>query len=142
MHIKIWTIPLPKNDYYKLMSIMHILLKQEMAAHSSILAWKIPWTEEPGGLQSVGSKRVRHEWAHTYTHTFDWTELNVYMYICVCVCYHYLTKSGMGHSLILKKKIIFLYILYPYKSWIIFSITRCLEGITSRFGSRNTVPRP
>ena len=31
-----------------------------MATHSSILAWKIPWTEEPGGLQSMGSQRVRH----------------------------------------------------------------------------------
>ena len=34
-----------------------------MAAHSSTLAWKIPWTEEPGGLQSMGSLRVRHDWA-------------------------------------------------------------------------------
>ena len=36
-------------------------LKKEMATHSSILAWKIPWTEEPGGLQSVESQRVRHD---------------------------------------------------------------------------------
>ena len=35
-------------------------LKKEMVAHSSILAWRIPWTEKPGGLQSMGSKRVRH----------------------------------------------------------------------------------
>ena len=34
-------------------------LEKEMAAHSSILAWRIPWTEEPGGLQSMGSQRVR-----------------------------------------------------------------------------------
>ena len=34
-------------------------LKEEMAAHSSILAWRIPWTEEPGGLQSMGLQRVR-----------------------------------------------------------------------------------
>ena len=34
-----------------------------MAPHSSILAWKIPWTEEPGGLQSMGSLRVGHDWA-------------------------------------------------------------------------------
>ena len=32
-----------------------------MAAHSSILAWEIPWLEEPGGLQSMGSRRVKHE---------------------------------------------------------------------------------
>ena len=37
------------------------LLEEEMATHSSILAWKIPWTEEPGGLQSMGSARVRHD---------------------------------------------------------------------------------
>ena len=36
-------------------------LEKEMATHSSILAWKIPWTEEPGGLQSMGSQRVRHD---------------------------------------------------------------------------------
>ena len=34
-----------------------------MAPHSSTLAWKIPWAEEPGGLQSTGSLRVRHDWA-------------------------------------------------------------------------------
>ena len=35
-------------------------LEKEMATHSSILAYKIPWTEEPGGLQSIGSQRVGH----------------------------------------------------------------------------------
>ena len=38
-------------------------LEKEMATHSRILAWWIPWTEEPGGLQSVGSQRVGHDWA-------------------------------------------------------------------------------
>ena len=36
-------------------------LEKEMATHSSILAWKIPWTEEPGGLQSMGSQKVGHD---------------------------------------------------------------------------------
>ena len=36
-------------------------LEEEMATHSSILAWSIPWTEEPGGLQSMGSHRVRQD---------------------------------------------------------------------------------
>ena len=36
-------------------------LDKEMATHSSTLAWKIPWREEPGGLQSMGSQRVRHD---------------------------------------------------------------------------------
>ena len=35
-------------------------LEKEMATHSSILTWRIPWTEEPGGLQSMGSQRVGH----------------------------------------------------------------------------------
>ena len=35
-------------------------LEEGLATHSSILAWRIPWTEEPGGLQSIGSHRVRH----------------------------------------------------------------------------------
>ena len=38
-------------------------LEKEMVTHSSILAWRIPWTEEPGRLQSMGSQRVRHDWA-------------------------------------------------------------------------------
>ena len=36
-------------------------LEEEMTTHPSILAWRIPWTEEPGGLQSRGSQRVRHD---------------------------------------------------------------------------------
>ena len=70
-------------------------LEEEMATHSGILAWKITWTEEPGGLQSMGLPRVRHECAtkcicmhtqtqththacsrtltHTHTHPVVWT---------------------------------------------------------------------
>ena len=43
-------------------------LEEEMATHSSVLVWRIPWTEEPGGLQSMGSQRVEHDRAHTCTH--------------------------------------------------------------------------
>ena len=42
-------------------------LEKGMATHSSILGWRIPWTEEPGGLQSMGSQRVGHNWVHTYS---------------------------------------------------------------------------
>ena len=45
-----------------------ISLEKEMAPHSSTLAWRIPWTEEPGGLQSRGSKRVRDDWATSVSH--------------------------------------------------------------------------
>ena len=40
---------------------MYISLEKEMAAHSSTLAWKIPWTEEPDSLQSIGLQRVEHD---------------------------------------------------------------------------------
>ena len=43
-------------------------LEKEMATHSSILAWRIPWMEEPGGLQSMQSQRVRHNWATFTSH--------------------------------------------------------------------------
>ena len=38
-------------------------LEKEMATHSNTLAWKIPWMEEPGGLQSMGLQKVGHDWA-------------------------------------------------------------------------------
>ena len=43
-------------------------LEKEMATHSSTLAWKIPWTEKPGRLQSMGSQKVRHDWATSLLH--------------------------------------------------------------------------
>ena len=47
----------------------NLILEKEMATHSSILAWRIPWTEEPGGLQSTGSQRVGHNRATSLTHS-------------------------------------------------------------------------
>ena len=47
-----------------------------MATHSSILAWTIPWTEEPGGLRFIGSQRVGHDLAHTQGNNY-----------CVCVIF-------------------------------------------------------
>ena len=44
-------------------SLHTLLLEKEMATHSSILAWRIPWTREPGGLWSMGSQRVGHDWS-------------------------------------------------------------------------------
>ena len=43
-----------------------LLYEEGMATHSSILAWRIPWTEKPGRLQSMGSKRVRHNSVTTH----------------------------------------------------------------------------
>ena len=63
-------------------------LEKEMATHSSILAWRIPCTEDPGGLQSMGLQRVRHDWA-TNTHITNIFFLSVSIMDChrlnVCV---------------------------------------------------------
>ena len=53
-----WVQPLGQEDP----------LEKEMAIHSSTIAWKIPWTEEPGRLQSMGWQRVGHDWATSLTH--------------------------------------------------------------------------
>ena len=49
-----------RNSNFRLLQILE---EKAMATHSSTLAWKIPWTEEPGGLQSMASLRVGHNWA-------------------------------------------------------------------------------
>ena len=54
-------------------------LEEGMATHSSILAWRIPWREEPGGLQPMGSKRVGHDWATEHASTEDQRVLFEYM---------------------------------------------------------------
>ena len=46
-------------------SVSHASVEKAMAPHSSTLAWKIPWTEEPGRLQSIGSQRVGHNWTNS-----------------------------------------------------------------------------
>ena len=69
-------------------------LEKEMAIHSSTLAWKIPWTEEPDRLQSMGSQRVGHYslpyyWSFTFSLTFCYYEnysTIILCYISVCVC--------------------------------------------------------
>ena len=55
-------------------------LKKEMATHFSIIAWNIPWTEDPGRLQSMGSQRVGHNWT---TNTLSW-EARQESYLIAC----------------------------------------------------------
>ena len=55
-------------------------LEKEMATPSSILAWKIPWTEEPGRLQSMGLQRVRHDWATSLSFSFPIYVMNGLLY--------------------------------------------------------------
>ena len=68
-------------DYYlnlqcHIPNFFFFFFEKEIATHSSILAWRIPWTKEPGGLQFMGPQRVRHNWVtktHTHTHTHTHT---------------------------------------------------------------------
>ena len=74
-------------------------LEEGMTTHSSILAWRIPWTEEPGGLQSMGSHRVRHWWVaftfaliwlHTHIHTLWFENVHIKLitaYTIILLCY-------------------------------------------------------
>ena len=54
-------------------------LEEGMAIHTSILAWRIPWTEEPGGLQSIGSHRVGHNWSDLAQYSI-WDSLSILFY--------------------------------------------------------------
>ena len=54
-----------------------------MATHFIILAWEIPWTEEPGGLQARDVERVEHDWARTHTHTHTHTHMQL---LCARKC--------------------------------------------------------
>ena len=65
--------------------------EKEMAPHSSLLAWRIPRTEEPGGLQSMGSQRVRHDWKRLSTAQLH---LNFRQMMNTIFCY----VPGMGHT--------------------------------------------
>ena len=58
-------------------------LEKGLAVHSSIFAWRIPWTEEPGRLQSVGSQRVGHDWATDSTTTTYFPEKFTYIKLWV-----------------------------------------------------------
>ena len=66
-----------------------------MVTHSSILAWRIPWTEEPGGVQSMGSQRVGHDWMakHACKHLAGSGTLRVFST-------HYLKGYGLGNGLL------------------------------------------
>jgi len=63
-------------------------LEVSMAIHSSILAWRIPWTEEPGRLQPIGSQRVRHDWS-------DWA-LKWYLWMNIYVVLQNISKHVSG----------------------------------------------
>jgi hypothetical protein len=66
-------------------------LGEKMATHSSILAWRVLWAEEPCGLQSMGSQRVRHNWVTNSFISHVCVCIHICMYVCVCT-YVYTSK--------------------------------------------------
>ena len=82
-------------------------LEKEMAIHSSTIAWKIPWTQEPGRLQSMGSQRVRHDWATSLTYERQ-LEHEGHMSGLQGVCLK--SKAFMVHKLVKIKFLVHLWI--------------------------------
>ena len=73
-------------------------LEKEMAPQSSILVWKIPWMEEPGGLQSTGSQRVGHDWETSLSLSYSIVLIHNILFIYLSVdgylnCFHFLVKD-------------------------------------------------
>ena len=90
-------------------------LEKRMATHSSILAWRTPWTEEPGQLQSMGLQRIGHDlgtntYTHTRTHTHTHTHTHSFPQL---LCFYMLVSLGMvlnfsSHFEVLDQKLIIL----------------------------------
>ena len=76
-------------------------LEKEMVTHSSILAWEIPWTEEPGGLQSLGSHRVGHDRS-------DLAQHSALIIACYCPPPTSLLPSAQGDSYVLQWQGVFI----------------------------------
>ena len=60
-------------------------LEQGTATYSRILAWRILWTEEPGGLQSIEKRRVRHD-LESNTHVYAHTHTHAHICVCIYIC--------------------------------------------------------
>ena len=71
-----WRIHLPMQETWVQSLDQEDPLGKDMTTHSSILAWEIPWTEEPGGPQSMGTQRVGHDWARKL-HASLWVESDI-----------------------------------------------------------------
>ena len=78
-------------------------LEKEMATHSSTLAWRIPWREEPGRLQSMGSQRVRHDWATSLSLSFQNSKTMLIQFSNLNVFYPAVYVVSIHHQVWLSK---------------------------------------
>ena len=79
------------------------LLEEKMATHSSIPAWKIPWTEEPGGLQSTRSQRVGHNWVTEHANfspVFFFFLPLCAVFVCLTFCFSYLWENLYNYNIL------------------------------------------
>ena len=83
-------------------------LEEGMATHSSILTWRISWTEKPGWLQSMGLQRIRHDWttkhSTAYTHIYFQIYVCIYTYIYTLIFKKYLHVYTRPHTFVLLLK--------------------------------------
>ena len=112
-------------------------LEEEMAAHSSILVWRIPWTEEPGRLSSMRSQRVRHDWSD-WPHTAGlWRRTNICLFLLLLPLLWEIIKKKkkmlrfMSKSILPKTPLEFYSILFSFRSLIhfefifVYGVTEC-----------------
>ena len=109
-------------------------LEEGMATHSSIFAWGIPWTEEPGGLQYIGSQRVGHDWSNLAL-----TCACTYIRMCI---YTYISSS---HTLVSSSQTYVYFHLIPFFRILLFQnveylIPPYLPGLSSVVISSDKIP--
>ena len=81
-------------------------LEKKIATHSSILAWRIPWTEEPSGLQSMGWQRIRHNW-ELNTYNVIWIRNRILRHTNICLAFVKLSLTSKTEELKYFPKVIF-----------------------------------
>ena len=116
-----WNTPLAQLSLFDLTQRLHFhALEKEMATHSSVLAWRIPGTGEPGGLPSMGSHRVGHNWSDlAVAATFE----NAYCFFLLKMA----SSFGMRHDFT------FLNVLLPHRHAFLvlfFFLVNCLALVT------------
>ena len=102
-------------------------LENEMATHSSILAWRISWMEEPGGLQSIGLQRVGHNWVTSLHFTSSW---KIYLYFWDA---NILSSLLWNHHLYHPIKIKILNRVKWFRCWLVQGINKSLTSFLQIF---------
>ena len=87
--------------------VRKIPLRRALATHSSIFAWRIPWTEEPGEIQSTGSQKVGHDWRNL-AHTHAFLDIRKESFLCSFEIFPKVPYSWADHAIVETSKMIVL----------------------------------